>query len=80
MSLPTLSTPVSEAASEPVSLVPISEACRRLHTSRSHFYELAAANQIAIRKLGAASRVRSDDLDRLIESLPAISVTARERR
>ena len=79
MSLP-FTIPAPEPARDPVYLVPIAEACRRLHISRSHFYELVAANQLTLRKLGASSRVRSDDLQRLIDTLPTISVSARERR
>lgn len=63
-----------------VRLLTISEACAKLGVARSTFYELVASNRITLRKLGAASRVRSDELDDLIAGLPAVQVAPRERR
>ena len=63
-----------------LTLLTIAEACRRLGCARSTFYELCAADLIKLRKLGASSRVRSDDLDALIANLPVATVKPRERR
>ena len=61
-------------------LLTVAEACRRLSVSRSHLYELAAADLITLRKVGAASRVVGGDLDTYIASLPAVNVARRARR
>ena len=63
-----------------VMLLTVAQACRRLGCARSTFYELCAADIIKLRKLGASSRVRSDDLDVLIANLPTATVKPRERR
>lgn len=57
-----------------VRLLTIGEACSRLGCSRSTFYESILGNGlIAVRKLGAASRIRSDELQAFIEGLPPSS-------
>ena len=68
------------AANDNLRLLTITKACRQLGVARSTFYEFAAADQISIVKLGRSSRVRSDELQQLIDSLPAITVARRERR
>lgn len=63
-----------------VQLLTIPECCRILGVARSTFYELVAADRITLRRLGSAARVRSDELQQLIESLPAVTIAARMRR
>lgn len=54
-----------------IRLLTIAEACSRLGCSRSTFYEsILGRGLIAIRKLGAATRIRSDELQAFIEGLP----------
>ena len=68
-----------ENASE-VRLLTVNEACNRLGCSRSTFYETILGNGlIAVRKLGAATRIRSDELQAFIEGLPASSPSSMER-
>lgn len=62
-------------ASQEVQLLSVSQACQRLGCARSTFYEkIVGAGLIPIRKIGASSRIRSDDLDRYIDSLPCLPV------
>ena len=56
-------------------LLTIPETISILSISRSTFYELVQQGKIPLRKLGGASRVRSDDLDAYIQNLPAFGET-----
>lgn len=56
-----------------LTLLTIGEAIERLKIGRSKFYLEVAAGKIRLRKVGNASRVRSDELDVYIESLPSLS-------
>ncbi|WP_426037990.1 helix-turn-helix domain-containing protein [Brevundimonas sp. DC300-4] len=53
-----------------LSLLTIREAIDRLRIGRSTFYQLVQDRKIPLRKIGGASRVRSDDLDAYIQNLP----------
>lgn len=61
-----------------VRLLSIPEACDRLGCSRSYFYATPALRAL-IRKVGSASRVRSDELDAYILSLPAAPAEEAQR-
>lgn len=65
---------------EQTQLLTIAEACRCLAVSRSHFYELVAAELITIRKVGGASRVLASELNAYITGLTPVKVARRERR
>ena len=65
---------------ERVELLTVTEACRRLAVSRSHFYEIVAAGLIKLRKVGTASRVIATELNAYIAELPIVTVARRERR
>ena len=56
-------------------LLTIREVLDRLRISRSTFYQLVKEQKIPLRKVGGASRVRSDDLEAYIKNLPALGTT-----
>ncbi len=56
-----------------VKLLSIKDACVRVGCGRSKFYDLVARGQITIHKLGSSSKVRSDELDAFINSLPTLA-------
>lgn len=62
---PVIPTPQSEAQ-----LLTIVEACHRLSIGRSTLYNLISVGKLPLRKVGGASRIRSDELDAFIRSLP----------
>lgn len=51
-------------------LLTIVEACHRLSIGRSTLYNLISAGKLPLRKVGGASRIRLDELDAFIRSLP----------
>lgn len=61
-----------------IHLLTISEVLARLSLGRSTFYQLVKDRKIPLRKVGGASRVRSDDLNRYIEDLPRLDTSERE--
>lgn len=61
-----------------IHLLTISEVLARLSLGRSTFYQLVKDRKIPLRKVGGASRVRSDDLHRYIEDLPRLDTSERE--
>lgn len=62
----------SHASPDAICLHTIPEAYRRLNVSRSTLYQLAKSGAFVIRKVGAASRIRSDELDAYIKGLPRL--------
>ena len=61
-----------------IHLLTISEVLARLSLGRSTFYQLVKDRKIPLRKVGGASRVRSDDLHRYLEDLPRLDTSERE--
>lgn len=61
-----------------IHLLTIREVLARLSLGRSTFYQLVKDRKIPLRKVGGASRVRSDDLHRYIEDLPQLDTSERE--
>lgn len=59
---------------DPVRLLKVPEALKRLGLARSTFYLLVKEGRIPLRKIGGASRIRSDELDAYIRSLPALEL------
>lgn len=53
-------------------LLTVRETCQRLSISRSTFYQLINGGKLPLRKIGGASRVRSDELDAYIKGLPTL--------
>ena len=51
-------------------LLTIREVLDRLRVSRSTFYQLVKDQKIPLRKIGGASRIRSDELEAFIQELP----------
>ncbi len=60
------------AAGSGAQLLTISEVLARLKVSRSTFYQLVKNREIALRKIGGASRIRSDELDAYVQALPRL--------
>ena len=54
-------------------LLTIVQACQRLSVGRSTLYNLISAGKLPLRKIGGASRVRSDELDAFIQELPKVA-------
>ena len=50
-------------------LLNVSEACACLRCGRTRFYELAAAGEFALLKIGRRTLVRSDELRAYVERL-----------
>jgi excisionase family DNA binding protein len=62
-----------------VRLLTIPEVCQRLGCGRSRFYEkILGKGLIPVRRLGSSTRIRSDDLEAYIASLPATSTRVAE--
>lgn len=59
-------------------LLTIVQVCQRLSVGRSTLYNLISAGKLPLRKVGAASRIRSDELDAFIQSLPQSAAVAAE--
>ena len=57
-----------------VRLLSLSEACKRISCSRSYYYA-KVVQHVPIRKLGSASRVRSDELETYICGLEKANFT-----
>ncbi len=55
--------------SETLVLLTPAEVCRRLGIGSTRFNHLVASGQLAVVRLGASRRVRSDELTRFFESL-----------
>lgn len=62
----------SRASPDAICLHTIPEAYRRLNVSRSTLYQLAKSGAFVIRKVGTASRIRSDELEAYIQGLPRL--------
>jgi excisionase family DNA binding protein len=60
------------AVGDGVQLLTIREVLIRLKVSRSTFYQLVKNQEIALRKIGGASRIRSDELDAYVQALPRL--------
>lgn len=61
-----------------IRLLTIREAIDRLKIGRSKFYLEVQAGNLPLRKVGGSSRVRSDELDTYIASLPAYGESSDE--
>jgi excisionase family DNA binding protein len=61
---------VSEEAPEPLRLLRAREVAERLGISQAQVWELLRTGDIRSVKIGASRRVRSDEVDRYIRSLP----------
>lgn len=60
-------------------LLTIVQACQRLSVGRSTLYNLISAGKLPLRKIGGASRIRTDELDAFIQSLPKIAAISMEQ-
>lgn len=61
-----------------VKLLKIQEAYERLSVGRSTLYQLIKDGKLPLRKIGGASRVRSDELDAYIQNLPRLDTHEQE--
>lgn len=61
-----------------VKLLKIQEAYERLNVGRSTLYQLIKDGKLPLRKIGGASRVRSDELDAYIQNLPRLDTHEQE--
>jgi excisionase family DNA binding protein len=55
-------------------LLTIPECCRLAAIGRTKFYELVAAGEIPVRKIGRKTLVAASDLGDWVERLPAVQV------
>lgn len=62
--------PPTTATQSEAQLLTIVEACHRLSIGRSTLYYLISKGKLPLRKIGGASRIRLDELEAFIQSLP----------
>ena len=72
--------PLQSSAGNGVKLLKIREAYERLSVGRSTLYQLIKDGKLPLRKVGGASRVRSDELDAYIQNLPQFDTHEQEER
>lgn len=75
---PTPTRPQDQADVRLLRIVP--DVVDRLGVSRSTVYGLVSEGALVLRKVGSSSRIRSDELDAYIRSLPQVGVVAVEVR
>jgi excisionase family DNA binding protein len=63
---------------EKLTLLTIGDAIDRLRIGRSTLYQLIKDGKLPLRKVGGASRVRSDELDAYIQNLPRLDTPEQE--
>lgn len=61
-----------------LTLLTIGDAIDRLRIGRSTLYQLIKDGKLPLRKVGGASRVRSDELDAYIQNLPRLDTPEQE--
>lgn len=61
-----------------LTLLTIGDAIDRLKIGRSTLYQLIKDGKLPLRKVGGASRVRSDELDAYIQNLPRLAPPEQE--
>lgn len=61
-----------------LTLLTIGDTIDRLRIGRSTLYQLIKDGKLPLRKVGGASRVRSDELDAYIQNLPRLDTPEQE--